>query len=578
MLKEKKSTGSCENKIWLALNTVIEYIEKDRFTPLTAFIFLVIIGVIRSVTESTFFEFPVFSSYLVIQHVAFNFPVLVMGVLIIKLATGVPLRKVYNVIIPGFVFVLLPPFIDFFLLGLGGAEQSSLYAYYGAEVTFIEKLPDLNIVNMLYTERISPGLKRMALMILFSSGLYIAVKIRIHDIAKLYKKRSWRPIVNKICALYFGVYGIWVVIWFIGAIVPTIFSFEGHNVILLDYISTPIYTRYYLFMMNYGYTMAEILPADSHGLAVGLAQQQRSLFITMFFLIFTTSMMIFSLHLTHNDLLKKIVKSLKTRIIFITTGSALLGTSMIHLLDPNFSMGWAIDPGFILHFPYIFYIASMGFFLGCYTSFLSEYGKKNAELPQRISKHLCIVSILAGGSMAFLMGPVRTLIVFSLVAFLLYIAFKDGDAILSLPTSVLFAVSCVLIFLLGFYTPEVWKMRVMDRGEFITLNLSRTPTLDGTVILLMFALFVSVFLLSYYPTLLKTMSWIGTFPGSLILIPIFLMPAIVGSGLIAVSIIIFIGVFIAIPMNDDIPYLPLKFFGICLLVYCIDLWGYFPTM
>ncbi len=578
MVKKKTNSKVEDNKIWIALNSIIEYIEKDRFTPLTAFIFLVIIGVIRSVTESTFFEFPVFSMYLVIQHVAFNFPVLVMGVLILKLATGTPLRKVYNVIIPGFVFVLLPPFIDYYLLGLGGVEQSMLYSYYAADLTFIEKLPDLNFVNMMLAEEISPGLKRMAIMILSSSGLYIAVKIRIQDIVTLFKKRDWSSIINKICTLYFGIFGIWFVIWFIGAIVPTIFSFEGPNVVLLDYITTPVYTRYYTFMTNYGYTMTEILPAEGQGLAVGLGQQQRSLFITMFFFILATSMMILTMHITHRDLLNKIVKSLKKWVILFTTGSALLGAAVIHLLDPEFNHGYALDPGFVLHFPYVFYIAMMGFFLGCFASFVSEYKREDALLPSWAAKHMSIVSLIAGGSFAFLMGPLRILIIFSLAVVLLYISFMDGKHVLSFIKSEIFALSCLLIFFLGFYTPEVWKMRVMERGDFITLNLTRTPGLNGTVILLMLSLMGAVFILSSFPKLIKEIKWISTFPGSLIIIPIFLLPAVIGSGLVAITIVIFLGIFVALPMNEELGQLPATFFGICIFIYVLDLWGYIPSL
>ncbi len=45
-----------------------------------------------------------------------------MGALILSMASDTPLRKVYNTILPGFAIVMLPPFIDYYVLGLSGAE------------------------------------------------------------------------------------------------------------------------------------------------------------------------------------------------------------------------------------------------------------------------------------------------------------------------------------------------------------------------------------------------------------------------------------------------------------------------
>ncbi len=61
-------------KISAPLERLIAFFEKDRFNLITAFVFMVVIGVVRSVAESLIFEYPVFSMYLVVQHTAFNFP------------------------------------------------------------------------------------------------------------------------------------------------------------------------------------------------------------------------------------------------------------------------------------------------------------------------------------------------------------------------------------------------------------------------------------------------------------------------------------------------------------------------
>ncbi len=148
---------------------------------------------------------------------------------------------------------------------------------------------------MLFAEEISSGLKRMAVSIIFLSGLYVAVKVRFLESAGKVLRGCVKPFLKKCCALFFGAYGIVVVIWFIGAMVPTFITFEPGGVVILDYISIRPPSSHYLLIENYGFTRAEVLGTpDALGLAGRLAQQQRSLFITMIFFSLTTFFMILS--------------------------------------------------------------------------------------------------------------------------------------------------------------------------------------------------------------------------------------------------------------------------------------------
>lgn len=571
--------GDGDNRVWSMLTGIVEYLENVPLTPVTAFAFLVVIGVVRSVTESVFFEYPVFSMYLVVQHTAFNFPVLVMGVLILKLASGAQLKKVYTIIILGFVFVAIPPFIDYYILGHAGVEDSSLYGYFAADLTFFDKVPDLNIVNMWRAEEISSGLKIMGTSILICAGLYVAVKRKFFTIFTEIRNRMWKPVVNKLVTLFFAMYGIWMVIWFISAVVPTVFSFTEKGITIFDHINLSIYSRYYIFMERYGYSLSEITMVEGMGSA--LAKQQRSLYITMLFFILTTAVMLITMRMTHRDLFGKIIRSIRKPVVLITTGSALLGSAAVHMLDPDYSMGWALNPGYILHVPYVFYIGAMGFFLGTFASFVSSYGREGAELPKWASKNMALVSLMAGGSFAFLMGPFRALPIFAVCAGLIYLCFKEGNEIFTLFHSLLFSVVCSLIFLLGVYTPDVWKMRILADAtslKFVTLDLARTPSLDGSVVLLMMALFTAVFVVTFFPRICGKMERVCTLPGSLVLLPVFLMPAAVGVGLIALGIVAALCIFALILMDKDLAHLPIPFFGMALFVYALDLWGFFSWL
>ncbi len=552
------------------LNRLIAFFEKDRFNLITAFIFMIIIGVVRSVAESLIFEYPVFSMYLVVQHTAFNFPVLVMGALILSMASDTPLRKVYNTILPGFAIVMLPPFIDYFFLGYSGAEHAHIYAYYAADVEFIHKIPDLNPFNMLFAEEISSGLKRMAISIMFLSGLYVAVKVRFIESIKLLFQRRIRPFLRNISAIFFGVFGIVVVIWFIGAIVPSVITFDPGGVVIFDYYTIRPTVSHYLFIENYGFTYPEIIGTEVElGLAGRLAQQQRSLFITMFFFILTTSFMIISLQIQHKDLLKKIFATLRLPLVLITTISSLLGAAVLHLTDPTFENGWALDPTYILHIPYLFYIGAMGFLLGCFASYVLEYNKENPKLPKWASKNMAIVSLLAGGSFAFLMCPGTKFIVFVIAVLLIYFTFRRGTMMLPPLESLTLSSACVTLYFLGIFTPSIWKIRAWNT----TIDLSRRPYISGSVMLLGLIIFLTILIGNMIPYLIERGAFTNKNSLGLIAFSLVLMPLLMFNQLWDMLIFGALGATSFMLTDEDIPFVPLMISTIGLIYIALRLWG-----
>lgn len=578
MAEDRPFLESKDHVVWRKLNALIEFLEKPRFTPLKAFVFLLLIGMVRSVTESLFFEYRVFSMYLLIQHIAFNFPVLVMGVLILKIATGESLVSVYNIILVGFVFVMLPPFIDYYVMGLSGIEHSSLYAYYDPDALFIEKIPNLNMVSMFLMEEISPGLKRMAGMIVGFSGLYIAIKIRIQEVVPLVKERAWKPVVRKLSSLFFGTYGIWVVIWFISAIVPTVITMGDEGVTLFDYFTFRLYSKYYVFITDYGYTETEVFAPDRFSMSYSLALQQRSLFITMFFFLLTILMMILTLYIVRRSFLKKVFASLKVPLILATTIPALLGSSILHLFDPDFSQGWALDPFYALHVPYIFYIVASTFFLGCFGSYIIQYNREDGLLSKGKARHMAIISLLAGGSSAFLVGTTTALPLFAAGAILIYFAFWNGEYVLDLKRSLPFSFVCMLSLFIGVYIPNVWRLTVLDNGGSSTVTLPRTPPLNAEILGLGVIILLAVFLLTGLPRLLDRFDLPLDFPYSISFLPIFFLPLLVYWNLGLISVFSVLGIFAVLLFSDGLEYIPLGAFMIGLAYMMLDLYAVLPSI
>ncbi len=566
------------------LEQLIEIFEKNRFTPLTAFIFLVIVGVIRSVSESFLFEFErTFSIYLVAQHTAFNFPVLIMGSLVLSLAAEAPLRKVYNAILPGFAIVTLPPLIDL-LLGQTGGERSNLYAYHAEGLNFVQKIGDLYPPNMLLTSDISTGLQIMVGSIMALSGLYVAVKVRIGESLHLYAERKFKSIAKKICSIFFGVFGIWVVVWFIVAIVPTVVSLMGQGlnsrIVVFDYFTFYLrdLSEYYLFIGEQGYQNA------GH-LAELMILQQRSLYLTTFFFAFSNVLMILSMWLKYPSLLKKIFSSLKITIVLPLTVSALLGNAVLHLTDPNFTQGWALDPTYPLHMPYLFSIGAVGFFLGTFGSFVLDYHKGDGILSEKASKNMSIVSLLAGGSLAFLMGPILISLIFVLSAVLVYIVFRIKEETWNLLNSGVFASSCIIVYFLGVYTPTIWKTKKYNpEGDgYDIVNITRRPELSFEIIqvgiIIVFLLFMGL-LINYLLENEILSEWTAS-PNhilTVILLTVSLFPALIFNDLDHLIVFGTLGISSAILTDEEIPFVPLGIFSFILVYILISLWELLPSV
>lgn len=560
------------------IGRLFEFMERDRFTITTAFVYLLILGVIRSVSESLYFEYPVFSLYLIIQHTAFNFPVLVLGVLVIKIATGERLRTVYNIILIGFWIVALPAFIDRFIFGLSGYELGHLYSYYATGTPFINKLRFINPSYILLDPNVSPGLRFMLFSLIIFSVVYVSYKVKIFKLPKLIKEKDYRRITNKFSSIFFGAFGVWLVIWFISVIGSSLLrSGEGGTVIVIDLFTQKPYLKYYNFFSQHGYSTAQIYPqsvgiTDQVGLAEGLAKQQRSLFMIMFFYFLSVISLSISLYVSSRDYLKRVMKTLNKPIILVTTSSALLGSAVLHHIDADFSSGWALDPTYVFHLPYVFFIFTIGFFMGCFSSFVWSMYREECPLSNWHAKRWAVVSFLGAGSSAFILGPIKTFSLFLITSSLLYLAFRNEEGTLDLYRSLTFSLSSVFLFLVGSYSPGIWKSTIWDlspQGPVVSsyqiVNVSRSPPLNGTILSYTVILFLTLFVFTVLTKLIQEERVPTDLPKALVIIPAFLIPAIVFNRWDYLVVFLGLGFNCSLFMDKKSPFLPLGLLGLELL-------------
>ncbi len=579
------------------IETMIDFLEKDRFTPSTAFVYLIILGVVRSVSESIYYEYPMFSMYLVAQHIAFNMPVLVLGVLVIQIATGTSMKKVFNVVLLGFWITVLPPFIDKFLFGLSGYEYSAMYSYYsGYEgALFIEKMAMIVPTHLLTAEHISPGLRFMILSIVVFSVFYIIVKLDIHKIKDQLHELNAGMMIKKLSALFFGFFGIWLVVWFITASVPSVISLEGNNITLFDFIRSRMSPEHYFFFSEYGYSIeagGEVFPtagSDTIGLGLGTVVQQRSLFITMYFTILTAVAFLMSLYIANKQLLKKILKTVNTPLVYLTTLLALLGNVGLYLIDGDFSKGWAMDPTYPLHLPYIFYILIMGFFLGCFAVFIDMiYNKKGDSkedvLSSYMKKKLAIVSFITVASFSFLMGPFNTFPMALVFMGIIFITFYIPEKISGLLHSFSLSMIGLFSFIIGMYTPGIWKSVIwrVSNGipqydTYTTIDLTRSPPLAGLILGLAVIIFMMLMILNHISHLLEEDKFPLEYPLSFVLLPVFLLPIIILNDLMLLGILATLGL-VGITFMDVNHDMPLNILVIQIACILLWIWNFIPSI
>lgn len=578
------------SKINSGIDKLFCFLEKDRFTPLTALIYFVALGLIRSLSESLIFEYGTFSFYLIVQHTAFNFPVFVLGVLVIYKATNIQYRKVLNLVLLGMFIVIIPPFVDKFIWGLQGVELGYMYNYYDPSLTFLEKLTTIFPTYLFGKESVSPGLKLMAFSLSAMSTFYIFYRLEIYRLKTYILNKDYRVIFEKMVRLFFGSFGIWVVVWFISSIVPSIILFaEGGEVRIFDYIYFTPKAVYYEFFNLHGYSYAEIFPQNPNvvGLAEGLALQQRSLYITMFFVSLTGISLFGSIYTVNKSLCNKIYKSLHKQFIFTTTISSLLGSGLIYIVDPNFKRGWAIDSTYVLHFPYIFYLGSIGFFIGCFGSFIHAYSNEGSLLNDYFSKQLSIVSLLAVLSFALLMGPFSTLPFALLAIIITYLIFSNFDGRFDLIKSIALGINSILLFFVGFYTPGVWKSTIWNPitsspvvETYKTVNINRRPDLTLEVVYFIVILFVMISFTYYISTLLKKSNKHVRYPKTFLYLPLFLLPILVFRDLIYFTILVVLGLMAVFLMDKNHPNLPIFIinFQFIFILLSHDIWGIIPYL
>ncbi len=266
----------------------MEWVEKDRFSLTTAIIYVFAIAALRSLLDSYVIGNKMYNTYQLAHYVLLAYPEFLLGALVIYALTKAPLRKIWNVILLGFWILLVPPIIDYYILGESGRELGIQYGYLPMD----QILPMLmNLWNPLYRpEDIgSTGQAFMFLFMTVGSGAYIALRTGLPPhFRSLFQqsKRFFEFFTSLVCTLLVYI-DMLLIFWLIAAFHLAL-RVGVDSVIVLNTFHFRIDKKYYEFFYNYGYGADEVLPPlglPRMGLLETLAHNQNNLLFGFFFLI-----------------------------------------------------------------------------------------------------------------------------------------------------------------------------------------------------------------------------------------------------------------------------------------------------
>lgn len=490
-------------------NKLLDFLEKDRFSLTSAIIYVFIIAGVRSLMEAQVGSYHGYGRYLFTQHVLLSYPQLLIGVLIIYLIIKKPPKKIMNVFLLGYGILLVPPIADYLIFGDIGVDLGTQYEYLGIE----EILPALlNGWNPFYVYSLgSRGQGLMFVGLMFGSASYVALKLRLNQkfLSLLQDKIVDEKLIHNILQTIGTYFGIYLLMWFIGSF-KAIIRLEADHYVVFNYFKVPFYTRYYIFFREYNYPESLIFPTDPGimGLPTNLVTNQSRLIFLSFFIILAIISTLIILYISQRKRLIATLKNLPKMNIILFSLSAFIGIASIHMIDPDFSKGFAIDPTYLMHMPYIFLSLLVIALLTSFSYFVKRiytYGNDdesilNQFVDDNLTKyhytHLSASIGLTALYFSIILGYITSII--SIIWILLCVlltsekenVFRDNLKITSYG---------ILSYFIGFYTPNVWRSYIVDLiGEVdVTVEIVyRTPPITLQIFFVIIWIIISFWMIA----------------------------------------------------------------------------------
>ncbi len=411
-----------ETEVISTTERVIRFFEKDRGGIPLAFAVVFSFAIIRSVLECKVFEYASESLYLRANHVALYFGLFMTGVLIIKIASGLNGRKVFNLVLSGWWIIITPPILDY-LLGYGGLGRGYPYSSNPNIIIWM-----MDAFNIAFIRSIGYGEFFQLYSIIVLSSLYVFLRT----------KSIFRSFLTGTLLFVFISYVAVSLVWLI--------NFEsvgnGTDLVIFGYLHFPIYVKYY----------SNIEP----NMASFLIQQQMFLFVALYYTImFLISTSLF-MYIYSRERTVYFFKSIKWTRILLVVFAVYLGV---------FVSG-ALYPEYFLHEVYIGFAILAAASAAQFWNMMEDLtGDRpwNAPYTKKQYRNVALIFLILSIASSYLLGqgPFIMTILFLFTAYI-YTS-KPFEGKKTSLSSFIFGLYGVAAFLIGFYTPSYWLVKIWGK-------------------------------------------------------------------------------------------------------------------
>lgn len=484
---------------------VLDWVEKDRFSLTTAVIYVFVIAAFRSFLDSLVTEHGWYNIYEMAHYVFVAYPEFLLGALVIFLLTKAPIRKVWNVILLGFWILLIPPIVDRFILREYGPEVGVQYGYLAMD----ELLPMLTslLINPFQRPEDVGSTGQMVMFIMMIGGSIAYVALRNDLIGKFIAlfdegKKKLSAFLSSLIRTILTYYGLFFSFWLIGAL-QFITRIGEDSVVVFNVFSFNLQERYYMFFTNHNYDYeSEIIAAPYFhrvGLLESLAYNQFNLLFGLVFVLVCIILILISLYLSYRETLLRMLKNIRPVDTSLLTSAAFVGIASLHLIDPDFSKGWAVDPFYLLHVQYVLFCLIAVFLLSQFSFLIDDiYGNKrneerdnplsNGTVPKYHYKQLASSYAVSALFISFVLGWWTLILAILWIIISIVFSSSVSNNRFGSPTKgVIFG---ALAFFIGYYTPGRWIAFILEHsgGEWINVEnhtVLRTPGIASQTFLIL---------------------------------------------------------------------------------------------
>ncbi|MFW6144603.1 MAG: hypothetical protein ACOC55_03435 [Candidatus Natronoplasma sp.] len=419
-------------------------------------------------------------------------------------------------ILLGFWFLLLPPIVDYFILGEHGSEVGTQYCYLAMD----ELLPVLQSLILNPFER-PGGVASTGQMVMFFAMIigafgYVALRNDLPGRLSALMDHGSKKISSFFASIGLTAltyHGLLITYWLIGSL-QWIVRIGPESIVLFNRFSFLVEKKYYDFFYTHGYSEGEVFPPANvprMGLLENLAYNQLNLLFGYVFLAVGALLLLISLYICYKETLKKMLKNMRVVDTSLFLAAGFVGIASLHLIDADFSQGWAVDPFYILHTQYVLFCLTALFFLSQFSFLVDDiYAYKrddprdnplsNGDVPEYHYKQLASAYALSALFITFVLG--WWTLILALIWIVASILLSSKSPSESTYTGMIKGSTLgSLAFLMGYYTPGSWVAFVLEHaeGEWIYASnetLLRTPSVSLETFLLFLWVMIGFALIS----------------------------------------------------------------------------------